>query len=245
MRLKDKVAIITGAARGIGKTTALVYAREGAKVAAFDMSEEDLKGLETEAKAEGLEIKGFIVNVSNRDQVNEQVDAVFNEMGKIDILINNAGVTRDALLMKMTPEQWDQVISVNLTGVFNMTQAVALKMRDTGGSIICTSSVVGVYGNIGQTNYAATKAGVIGMTKTWAKELARYKIRANAITPGFIKTPMTDPLPEKVIQYVVDKTPLKSMGDAEDVAMAFVYLGSDEAKFVTGQVLGVDGGLVL
>ncbi len=245
MRLKGKVAIITGAARGIGKTAAWIYAQEGANVAAFDVSADELRLLEEEAKKAGLLITGHTVDISNQDQVVQAVDTVFQKQGKIDILINNAGITRDALLMKMSPEQWDQVISVNLTGAFYVTQAVALKMRDTGGSIISTSSVVGVFGNIGQTNYAAAKAGIIGMTRSWAKELARYKIRANAVAPGFIKTPMTEPLPEKVIQYVVDKTPLKVMGDPEDVAWAFVFLGSDESKYVTGQVLGVDGGLVL
>ncbi len=245
MRLKGKVAIITGAARGIGKTAAWIYAQEGASVAAFDISADELRLLEEEARKAGLLISGYVVDISNLDQVVQAVDAVFQKQGKIDILINNAGITRDALLMKMSPEQWDQVISVNLTGAFYMTQTVALKMRDTGGSIISTSSVVGVYGNIGQTNYAAAKAGIIGMTRSWAKELARYKIRANAVAPGFIKTPMTEPLPEKVIQYVVDKTPLKVMGDPEDVAWAFVFFGSDESKYVTGQVLGVDGGLVL
>jgi len=245
MRLENKVVIVTGAARGIGKEIALMFAKHGAGVAACDVLDNDLEEIEKEAVGFPGKLKTFHLDVTNRVEVKAVVEKVHNEFGKITTLANNAGITRDALLMKMTEDQWDSVIDVNLKGIFNMTQTVVPFMRESGGSIISTSSVVGVYGNIGQTNYAATKAGLIGMSKTWAKELARYKIRANVVAPGFIKTPMTKDLPEKVINFVVDKTALRSMGDPEDIAYAFLYFASDESKFVTGQVLGVDGGLVL
>ena len=246
MRLEGKVALVTGAGRGIGRNTALLFAKQGAMVAACDVLEEELRSLEEEAKGLPGEIKGFVMDVTNRQQVQEVVGQVKETFGKITTLVNNAGITRDAFLHKMTEEQWDAVINVNLKGTFNVTQAVVPAMKEAGeGSITTTSSVVGVFGNIGQTNYAATKSGVIGMTKSWAKELARFKIRANAVAPGFITTPMTKDLPEKVIKYMVEKTPLQMMGSPDDIAYAFVFLASDEARYITGQVLGVDGGLVI
>ncbi len=245
MKLEGKVAVITGAGRGIGKETALMFAAEGANIAACDVLDEDLDILINESKGLPGEIRAYHLDVTDREEVTNTVAKIKEDFGKINILVNNAGITKDALLVKMTEEQWDKVIDVNLKGVFNVTQSVMPHMKNDGGAIVSTSSVVGVYGNIGQTNYAATKAGVIGMTKSWAKELARYKIRVNAVAPGFITTPMTKDLPEKVISYMIEKTPLKMLGESKDVANAFLFLVSDEARYITGQVLGVDGGLVI
>lgn len=245
MKLENKVALVTGGARGIGKATALKFAQEGANVAVCDVLDEDLKALENEAKNLSGKVNVYHLDVTNREEVSSVVDKVFEDFGRLDIVVNNAGITRDAFLAKMSEEQWDKVIDVNLKGVFNVTQAAFKYLKENGGVVLSTSSVVGRFGNIGQTNYAATKAGVIGMTLSWSKEFARFKIRANVVAPGFIKTPMTENLPEKVINYMVEKTPLKKMGDEEDVANAFLFLASDDAGFITGQVLGVDGGLVI
>ncbi|ABR31670.1 short-chain dehydrogenase [Thermosipho melanesiensis] len=244
MRLEGKVCIITGAGSGIGKAAALLFSQEGAKVIACDVVEENLKKL----KEEDDRIDVFVLDVTNREAIQNMVDNVVEKYGRIDVLVNNAGITRDALLLKMKEEDWDAVINVNLKGVFNMTQAIAPIMLKQGkGSIINTSSVVGVYGNIGQTNYSATKAGIIGMTKTWAKELARKgaQIRVNAVAPGFIKTPMTEKVPERIINALNEKIPLKRMGEAEEVARVYLFLASDESSYITGQVIGVDGGLVI
>ncbi|MDP6627807.1 MAG: 3-oxoacyl-[acyl-carrier-protein] reductase [Methanopyri archaeon] len=246
MRHKDKVTIITGAASGIGRETALLFAKEGAQVVACDIDEKGLRSLVEDARDVIHEIVPCTVNVGDRADVDRCVEETTSRFGRIDILINNAGVTADALLVKMSEDQWDRVIGINLKGVFNMTQAVVPAMLERGsGVVLTTSSVVGRYGNIGQTNYAATKAGVIGMTYSWAKEFGKKGIRFNAVAPGFIRTPMTVDLPEKVIDKMVGKTPLRRLGCPEDVAHAFLYLASDEASFVTGQVLGVDGGLVI
>ena len=245
MKLKEKISVITGAARGIGRETALLFAKHGATVIACDVLDEDLKTLEKDAACLEGSVKAFHLDVTNREEIEELMGKIKTDYSKIDILVNNAGITRDAFLMKMTEEQWDQVINVNLKGIFNMTQACAKLMKKDGGVVLSTSSVVGVFGNIGQTNYAATKSGVIGMTYTWAKELARYKIRVNAVAPGFIKTPMTENLPQKVLDYMTEKTPLKMIGDPIDIANSFLFLASDEARYITGQVLGVDGGLVI
>ena len=245
MNVKDKVCLITGAARGIGRETALLFAANGAQVAVCDVLDEDLKKLEADAAGLAGKIKAFHLDVTDREEIETVLKAIEEEFGRLDILINNTGITKDAFLMKMTEEQWDKVIDVNLKGIFNMTQACARMMKKEGGVVLSTSSVVGVYGNIGQTNYAATKAGLIGMTYTWAKELARYKIRVNAVAPGFIMTPMTVDLPQKVLDYMTEKTPLKMIGDPIDVANAFLFLASEEARYITGQILGVDGGLVI
>ncbi len=248
MRLEGKVCIITGAASGIGKAASLLFAKEGATVCACDLSQQALDALVKEAEGLSGKVDPYVLDVTNREQVFKVVEEIANKYGKIDVLINNAGITKDALLVKMTEQEWDAVINVNLKGVFNMTQAVApYMMRAQKGSIINTSSVVGIYGNIGQTNYAATKAGVIGMTKTWAKELARKgaQIRVNAVAPGFIKTPMTEKVPEKIIEAVTTRTALARMGTAEEVAYVYLFLASDESSYVTGQVIGVDGGLQL
>jgi 3-oxoacyl-[acyl-carrier protein] reductase len=246
LKFEGKITVITGAARGIGRETALLFAKHGSKVIACDVLDDDLQTLENDSREMTAgSIKGVHLDVTNRKEIDKVIGDIKEEFSKIDILINNAGITRDAFLMKMTEEQWDQVINVNLKGIFNMTQACSRLMKNDGGVVLSTSSVVGVYGNIGQTNYAATKSGVIGMTYTWAKELARYKIRVNAVAPGFIKTPMTENLPQKVLDYMTEKTPLKMIGDPIDIANAFLFLASDNARYITGQVLGVDGGLVI
>jgi len=247
MRLKDKVAIITGGGRGIGEFTAKRFSQEGAKVVVVDLNEDDVQRVVGEINAAGGQAIGAKVDVTNRTMVDEMVAKTVSTYGKIDILVNNAGITADNTLLKMTEAEWDRVLNVNLKGVFNCGQAAAAVMveKGNGGVILNASSVVGIYGNFGQTNYAATKWGVIGMTKSWAKELGRKGIRVNAVAPGFIITPMTEKMPEKVLEMMKDKSPLKSLGYADDIANAYLYLASDEARFVTGTVLSVDGGLVL
>jgi 3-oxoacyl-[acyl-carrier protein] reductase len=245
MRLENKVTVITGAGSGIGKETALLFAKEGAKVVVADVNEKAGEETVVEIKKNG---EGFFVklDVSNREQSKQMVKTTLEKYGKIDVLINNAGIVQDAFLSKMTEEQWDKVINVNLKGVFNCTQAVVEVMMNQGnGVIINTSSIVGLEGNVGQVNYAATKAGLIGMTKTLAKELGKKGIRVNAVAPGFIATPMTSNVPEKILEMMKEKTPLRRLGEAKDVAYAYLYLASDEAAFVNGAVLCVDGGLII
>lgn len=245
MRLENKVAVITGAGSGIGKETALLFAKEGAKVVVADVNEKSGKETVAEIMKNGM---GFFVklDVSNREQSKQMVKSTVEKYGRIDVLINNAGIVQDAFLSKMTEEQWDKVINVNLKGVFNCTQAVVEVMMNQGnGVIINTSSIVGLNGNVGQVNYAATKAGLIGMTKTLAKELGKKGIRVNAVAPGFIATPMTSNVPEKILEMMKEKTPLRRLGEAKDVAYAYLYLASDEAAFVNGAVLCVDGGLII
>lgn len=241
MRLEGKVALITGAASGIGLETAKIFMREGAIVAACDYNEEALKKAQSDL---GKNYKIYKMDVSKHDDVKSTVDQIAKELGKIDVLVNNAGITKDNFLVRLSESDFDAVISINLKGVYNVTQAVVPHMMNQrNGVILNASSVVGIYGNIGQTNYAASKAGLIGMTKTWAKELARYNIRANAVAPGYIKTPMTENLPEKVTNLMKEKTPLGRMGESLDVANAYLFLASDEASYITGQILGIDGGL--
>jgi len=245
MRLENKVAIITGAASGIGKETALLFSREGAKVVVADINEKGGEETIAEIKktGDGLFVK---LNVSDRKQLKHAVEATLEKYGRIDILVNNAGITQDAFMLRMTEEQWNSVIEINLTGVFNCIQSVTEVMIAQGhGVIINASSVVGLYGNIGQCNYAAAKAGLIGMTKALAKELGRKGIRVNAVAPGFINTPMTSNVPDKILQTMKEKTPLARLGESIDVAYAYLYLASDEASFVNGAVLSVDGGLVI
>lgn len=244
-RLKEKIAIITGGAQGIGKATTQKFLDEGATVAIWDI--DDIKGNDfcNELKENGFYADFFKVNVADYEDVKKNVENVYEKYGKIDILVNNAGITRDATLKKMTPEQWKQVIDVNLTGVFNCTQLVSAKMLEKGsGKIINASSVVGLYGNFGQTNYVATKAGVIGMTKVWARELGRKGINVNAIAPGFIATEMVQAMPENVIKMMEEKTPLGRLGKPEDIANAYLFLASDEASFINGTTLSVDGGII-
>jgi len=250
MRLKDKVCMITGGASGIGKATAERFAEEGAKVIICDMAEE--AGQKTAAE---LGVDFYPVNVSNRQEVQMWVDSVVEKYGRVDVLINNAGVLRDGLFVKvkdgeligqMSEENFDLVIAVNLKGVFNCAQAVAPSMIKQGGGVILnTTSIVGLDGNFGQTNYVASKAGVIGMTKVWARELGRHKIRVNAVAPGFTLTEMVKQMPEKILEGMVAKTPIGRMGEPVDIANAFLFLASDEASFITGVTLRVDGGIVV
>lgn len=246
MRLKDKVAIVTGAARGIGEATAIKFAEHGAKVVVSDMSMDALTEVTQKIESLGAEVLAFDVNVTDRLSVSAMIDQVVQKWGKVDILINNAGITADSQLLKMEESDFDKVIDVNLKGVFNCGQAAAKVMSENGGGVILNaSSVVGLYGNFGQTNYAATKWGVIGITKTWAKELGKKGIRVNAIAPGFTMTPMVAKMPEKVIDMMKGKSPLGKLATPEDIANAYLFLASDEAAFITGTVLSVDGGVVL
>lgn len=246
MRLKDKVAIVTGAARGIGEATAIKFAEHGAKVVVSDMSMDALTEVTQKIETLGGEVLAFDVNVTDRASVSAMIDQVVQQWGKVDILVNNAGITADSQLLKMEESDFDKVIDVNLKGVFNCGQAAAKVMSENGGGVILNaSSVVGLYGNFGQTNYAATKWGVIGITKTWAKELGKKGIRVNAVAPGFTMTPMVAKMPEKVIDMMKGKSPLGKLATPEDIANAYLFLASDEAAFITGTVLSVDGGVVL
>jgi 3-oxoacyl-[acyl-carrier protein] reductase len=245
MRLQGKTAIITGGLNGLGRETALIFAREGARVSVCDLPPD---GSELLAAIEAQGGEGFYAaaDVSQLCQVEAMVAAVLEKFGVIDVLVNNAGITRDATLLKMTPEQWNQVIAVNLTGVFHCTKAVAPHMVERGrGRIINTSSIVGISGNFGQTNYSAAKAGLIGMTQTWARELGPKGITVNAVAPGFIATEMVKKMPEKVLQMMRDRTPMRRLGEPRDIANAYLFLASDEADFINGAVLRVDGGLTL
>jgi 3-oxoacyl-[acyl-carrier protein] reductase len=243
MRLENKVAIITGGAGGIGLAAVKRFVEEGAKVAIVDYDQ----NLGEKVVAElGEQVAFFPVDVSKQQQVKGMVTNVVDKFGEIDILVNNAGITRDATLAKMTDEDFDKVIQINLNGVYYCTQAVAPYMVSQGyGKIISTSSVSGVYGNFGQTNYAATKAAIIGMTKTWAKELGRKGINVNAVAPGFTATSMVEKMPEKVLQQMQGITSLQRLGKPEDIANAYLFLASDESSYITGHVLHVDGGIMM
>jgi 3-oxoacyl-[acyl-carrier protein] reductase len=250
MRLQDRVALITGGAAGIGKATAERFAEEGAQVVICDVN-----AAAGQATAAALGVDFYQVNIADRQAAQAWVDAVVEKYGRIDILVNNAGVLRDGQLVKvkegeltgfMTEEQFDLVISVNLKGVFNCTQAVApVMIKQGGGVILNASSIVGLDGNFGQTNYVATKAGVIGMTKVWARELGRYGIRVNAVAPGFTLTEMVQQMPQKVLDGMIARTPLRRMGEPRDIANAYLFLASDEAAFISGVTLRVDGGIVV
>jgi 3-oxoacyl-[acyl-carrier protein] reductase len=253
--LSGRVVVVTGAAAGIGRATARRFAQEGCRVAAWDVNDAGHDQLQRELASLGGEALFRKTNVCDSQDVETAVQETVERWGTIDVLINNAGITRDSQLVKrkdgaiagtMTDEGFDQVISINLKGVFLCARAVAPHMiRNGSGVILNASSVVGLYGNFGQTNYAATKAGVIAFAKTWSRELAKYKIRVNAVAPGFIATEMVQKMPEKVVQAMVSHTPLGRMGTPEDIAEAYVWLASDAASFITGTVLSVDGGLVL
>lgn len=244
MRLQNRVAIITGAANGIGKTTAQTFIREGAKVLLADYDLETGMQLASQWKKEGAEVSFQQVDVSNQESVQAMVARTIELWGRVDILVNNAGITADAMLHKLTPEKWQQVIDVNLTGVFYCTQAVLPVMtQQKSGRVLNASSVSGVYGNVGQTNYAASKAGVIGMTKSWAKELAHHGILVNAVAPGFIETRMVEKVPDPVLNQIRVGIPVGRFGKPEDIANAYLFLASDEASYITGIVLHVDGGI--
>ncbi len=244
--LENKTALITGATRGIGKGIAEVFAKHGANVAfTFNSSVEAATALENELKSSGVEAKGYQSNAANFDAAQELAKSVIEEFGGIDILINNAGITKDNLLMRISEEDFDKVIEVNLKSVFNLTKAVIRPMmKQRSGSIINMSSVVGVKGNAGQTNYAASKAGILGFTKSVALELGSRNIRCNAIAPGFIETEMTGALPEETVKSWRESIPLKRGGAPEDIANACVFLASDMATYITGQTLNVDGGML-
>ncbi|WNM18181.1 3-oxoacyl-[acyl-carrier-protein] reductase [Flavobacterium capsici] len=244
--LEGKVAIITGASRGIGSGIAKVFAENGANVAfTYSSSVESAMALENELSSLGIKAKGYKSNAADFNEAQQLVDDVIAEFGTIDVLINNAGITKDNLLMRMSEEDFDKVIEINLKSVFNMTKAVQkVMLKNRKGSIVNMSSVVGVKGNAGQANYAASKAGMIGFTKSIALELGSRNIRCNAIAPGFIETEMTAKLNEDVVQGWRDSIPLKRGGTPEDVANACLYLASDLSAYVTGQVLNVDGGML-
>ncbi|MFA7471756.1 MAG: 3-oxoacyl-[acyl-carrier-protein] reductase [Spirosomataceae bacterium] len=244
--LKDKVALITGASRGIGRAIAQKFAQQGAQVAfTFLSSVEKGKALEDELSAYGVKAKGYRSDASDFQAAEELAAEVVKEFGKIDVLVNNAGITIDGLLLRMSEEQWDQVIRVNLKSVFNLTKAVSKNMiRAKSGSIINLTSVVGIKGNAGQANYAASKAGIIGFTKSIALELGSRNIRSNAIAPGFIETEMTDAVDPKAIEEWKQQIPMKRGGKPEEVADACVFLASDMSNYITGQVLQVDGGML-
>jgi len=244
VKLAGKVAIITGGAKGIGKVTAKRFLEEGAKVVICDYDQ--AAGQAALADLGSNDVSFFEVDVTNTAQVETMVQSTIDTYGRIDILINNAGITNDGFLVKMSEEAWEKVLAVNLSGVFKCTKAVAPFMLDQkSGVILNASSVVGIYGNIGQSNYVATKAGIIGMTKGWAKEFGPKGIRVNAIAPGFIATDMVSTVPQKVIDAMKEKTPLKKLGTPEDIAEAYLFLASDTAGYINGTILSVDGGLVV
>jgi 3-oxoacyl-[acyl-carrier protein] reductase len=242
MRLKDKTAIITGGAAGIGLATVQAFVKEGAAVALWDVSDKGADAAAALTQA-GHRVTFTKVTVTDNDQVLSATEAAVKHFGRIDILINNAGITRDRTLLKMSREEWDDVIGVNLTGVFNCTQAVVPHMKEKNyGRIVSASSNVAIRGNYGQTNYVASKSAIIGMTKVWALELGRYGITVNCIAPGFIKTAMTDAMPEEVRKASLAHIPVGHWGEPHDIANGYVYLASDEARFVSGICLTIDGG---
>lgn len=243
--LQDKVALITGGSRGIGEAIAKRYAEQGASVAfTYRSSEERAKKIEAELQAMGVKAKGYKSDASSYQQAEALVKEVLEEFGQVDILINNAGITRDNLMLRMSEEQWDQVMETNLKSVFNLTkQIIRPMMKNRSGSIINMSSVVGVFGNAGQANYAASKAGIIGFSKSIAKEIGSRGIRCNAVAPGFIETDMTDELNEKTKEAFLASIPMKRLGDPNEVADVCVFLGSDMSKYVSGQTISVCGAL--
>ncbi|MBI4346402.1 MAG: 3-oxoacyl-ACP reductase FabG [Elusimicrobia bacterium] len=246
MRFDGKVVVVTGAAQGIGKAACRRFWERGAKVALWDLNAEKLSATARELEPSGERVMTVTVNVTDRASVDAAVKAVLARWEAIDVLINNAGITRDGMLHKLDPEDFDRVLDVNLKGVFHCGQAVAQTMRERGrGAIVNTASVVGVFGNVGQTNYAAAKAGVIGMTRTWAKELGRKGVRVNAVAPGFTATDMLASVPSAALDAIRERTPLGRLGNPEEIANAYLFLASEEASYVTGAVLGVDGGLVI
>ena len=245
-RLLNKVSLITGAAQGIGLATALKFAAEGAIVIVSDVQQAGVDEAVAQCRALGATAAGFVADVTQRATINDLVGCVMAQFGRIDVLVNNAGITQDARLQKMTLEQFDRVIDVNLRGVFHCSQAVAdLMVAQGSGVILNASSVVGIYGNFGQTNYAATKFGVIGFTKTWSRELGPKGVRVNAVAPGFITTPMVAAVPEKVLKELEAKVPLGRLGKPDEIANVYAFLASDEASYINGAVIEVSGGMSL
>lgn len=241
----DKVVLVTGGAGGIGEVTAKKFLERGAAVELWDMDAEAGNSLVEKWTSEGYDVNFNVVDVTDNEAVTSAMNRLKEQRGRLDVLINNAGITRDATLKKMSADDWQKVIDVNLSGVFYCGKAAAAIMTEQkSGVILNASSVVGIYGNFGQSNYVATKSGVIGLSKTWARELGRKGIRVNAVAPGFIETPMVQTVPENILEQLKNQTPLGRLGKPEDIASAYVYLASDEAAFITGTVLQVDGGLV-
>ncbi len=246
MRLRGKVSIITGGAQGIGLATARKFAAEGAIVAVADVKREQVEQAVRELRGGGATAEGFVVDVTKREQIDAMVRQLKARFGRIDVLVNNAGITLDARLQKMTDAQFDAVIAVNLKGTYNCAQAVVETMVEQGnGVILNASSVVGIYGNYGQSNYAASKFGVIGLAKTWARELGSKGIRCNAVCPGFIATAILKTIPDKVMAQLTERVPMKRLGRPEEVADVYAYLASDEASYINGAVIEVAGGLAV
>jgi 3-oxoacyl-[acyl-carrier protein] reductase len=246
MRLRDKVSIITGAGSGIGQATAYKFANEGAKVAVCDINGEAAERVSKEINESRGEALAFRVDVTDSRSIGAMVEGVMARWGRIDTLVNNAGIVQDAQLRKMTEDQFDQVVDVNLKGVYNCTRAVVdIMIKQHSGCILNASSIAGIYGNFGQTNYVATKFAVIGMMKTWARELANKGIRSNAICPGFIETPILRTLPEKVRAMMEEKVPMGRLGRPEEIANTYAWLASDEASYVNGAVIEVSGGVTI
>ena len=246
MRLKQKVAIITGSARGIGAATARKFAAEGAKVVVCDLERKAVDDVVTEIVAAGGQATGFTVNVTDKASIAAMVKGVMDKYGRIDVLVNNAGIVDDAQFRNMTDEQFDRVIDINLKGTYNCARAVVdIMIAQNAGVILNASSVVGLYGNFGQTNYAASKFGVIGMAKTWARELGRKGIRANAVCPGFVETTILKSIPQKVMQAMIDRVPLGRLAKPEEIANTYAFLASDEASYINGAVIEVSGGATI
>lgn len=243
--LEGKTAIITGAARGIGKAIALKFASEGANIAFTDLNiDENAQNTEKEIAAQGVKVKGYASNAADFEQTHNVIDKIIKDFGRIDILVNNAGITKDGLMLRMTEQQWDAVIAVNLKSAFNFIHAcIPTMMRQRGGSIINMSSVVGVHGNASQANYAASKAGLIALAKSISQEMGSKGIRANAIAPGFIETAMTAALPESIREEWIKRIPLRRGGTVDDIANVATFLASDMSSYVSGQVIQVDGGM--
>ncbi len=243
---KDKVAVVTGASRGIGRSISLALAAEGAKIVAVDLGIEETEKVVNEIRALGAEALAVQGNVTVAEDAERMIDAAVDKFGRVDILVNNAGITRDGLLLRMKDEDWDAVLSVNLKGAFICSRAAAKVMaKQRSGRIINIASVVGQMGNAGQANYCASKAGLIGLTKSNARELAKRNVTVNAVAPGFIATAMTDALPEKVRQELAAQIPLERLGTAEDIANAVVFLAAERSGYITGQVIGVNGGMYM
>ncbi len=246
MRLKDKVAIITGSARGIGRATALKFAREGARVVVCDLDRKAVDAVVAEITSAQGEAIGFTVNVTDKASITAMVKGVMDRYGRIDVLVNNAGIVDDAMFRKMTEDQFERVIDINLKGTYNCARAVVdIMIAQNAGVILNASSVVGIYGNFGQTNYAASKFGVIGMAKTWARELGRKGIRANAVCPGFVETPILKTIPQKVLRALVERVPLGRLAKPEEIANTYAFLASDEASYINGAVIEVGGGATI
>lgn len=246
MRLKGKVSIITGGGRGIGQATALKFAREGALVVVSDVNQATVDDTVTEIRKAGFDALGFVVDVTKRAQIDAMVQAVMAKYGRIDVLVNNAGIVMDAQLKKMSDVAFDKVIDVNLKGTYNCTRAVVdIMIEQSSGVILNASSIVGIFGNFGQTNYAASKFGVIGMVKTWARELGKKGIRANAVCPGFVETPILASIPEKVLDSMRERVPMGRLGKPEDIANTYAFLASDEASYINGAVIEVSGGATI